>query len=350
VVSKARSVDHVRMGGAMFRNRRVWIGLAVSIVFLALLLRQVDGHELGTALEEIQPTWLVAAFAVELGALWFRALRWRFILDSSVRLKTGDAFSIVIIGYAANNLLPVRAGELVRAQLLYDSHGASRMGTLGTIVVERIFDGLILALFLAGTIALAGGSDFLRVVAALMTAGFVVGTIILALLAMQPAGSDTWTVRLLRLVPMRIRPRARVWVGSFIEGLAGLRGANAWTRVIAATIVSWGLETVAYWLVGIGFGLDLDLPLYLAVCGAANLAIAAPSTAGGVGPFEFFAQKALTAFGVTTAAATVYALVLHALLLIPVVLLGIVLLWRRHMGLGSVLRAGRGAPAEGVAE
>ncbi len=334
----------------MFRNRRVWIGLGVSVLFLALLLRQVDGHELATALEEMQPAWLVAAFAVELAALWFRALRWRFILDSSVRVKTSDAFSVVIIGYAANNLLPVRAGELVRAQLLHDSHGASRMGTLGTIVVERIFDGLILALFLAGTIALAGGSDFLRVVAALMTAGFVVGTIVLALLAMQPAGSDIWTVRLLRLAPMRIRPRARVWVGSFVAGLAGLRGANAWTRVIAATVVSWGLETVAYWMVGIGFGLSLDLPLYLAVCGAANLAIAAPSTAGGVGPFEFFAQKALTAFGVTTAAATVYALVLHALLLIPVVLLGIALLWRRHMGLGSVLRAGQAAPAEGVAE
>ncbi|MCC6381096.1 MAG: flippase-like domain-containing protein, partial [Dehalococcoidia bacterium] len=313
------------MGVAMLRNRRVWIGLLVSVVFLALLLRSVDSHELTAALEEIDPLWLVAAFAVELGALWFRALRWRFILDSHVRVKTQDAFSVVIIGYAANNLLPVRAGELVRAQLLHDSHGASRLGTLGTIVVERIFDGLVLALFLAATIALAGGSDFLRAVAALMTAAFVVGTVVLALLALQPRGSDIWTVRLLRLAPTRIRPRARIWLGSFLTGLAGLRGRRAWALVLGATVASWGLEAACYWLVGLGFGLDLDFPLYLAVTGAANLAIAAPSTAGGVGPFEFFAQKALTAFGVGAATATVYALVLHALLLIPVVLLGIVL-------------------------
>ncbi len=228
--------------------------------------------------------------------------------------------------------------------------GASRLGTLGTIVVERIFDGLILALFLAGTVALAGGSDFLRVVAALMTAGFVVGTLIVAMLGMRGERSDSWTTRLLSVVPVRVRPRARVWLGSFIAGLAGLRGARVWGSVIATTILSWGLEAVAYWFVGIGFGIDLDLPLYLAVCGAANLAIAAPSTAGGVGPFEFFAQKALTAFGVSTAAATVYALVLHALLLVPVVLLGIVLLWRRHVSLGTMLRAGQSAPAEGVAE
>ncbi len=338
------------MGGAVLRNRRVWIGFAVSILFLGLLLRQVDRHELSSALEDVNPAWLVAAFGIELAALWFRALRWRLILDSSVHLKTRDAFSIVIIGYAANNLLPVRAGELVRAQLVYDSHGTSRLGTLGTIVVERIFDGLILALFLAGTVALAGGSDFLRVVAALMTAGFVVGTLIVAMLGMQGERSDSWTTRLLSVVPVRVRPRARVWLGSFIAGLAGLRGARVWGSVIATTILSWGLEAVAYWFVGIGFGIDLDLPLYLAVCGAANLAIAAPSTAGGVGPFEFFAQKALTAFGVSTAAATVYALVLHALLLVPVVLLGIVLLWRRHVSLGTMLRAGQSAPAEGVAE
>ena len=334
----------------MLRNRRVWIGLGVSILFLALLLRQVDRDELAAALEDVEPAWLAAAFAVELAALWFRALRWRLILDSSIRLKTRHVFSVVIIGYAANNLLPVRAGELVRAQLLHDSHGASRLGTLGTIVVERIFDGLVLALFLVGTIALAGGSDFLRVVAAVTSAGFVAGTVVLALLGMQGEGSNSWTVRLLRFVPVRVRPRARVWLGSFIAGLAGLRGLRAWGSVIATTVLSWGLEAMAYWLVGIGFGIDLDPPLYLAVCGAANLAIAAPSTAGGVGPFEFFAQKALTAFGVGTTAATVYALVLHALLLIPVVLLGIVLLWRRHIGLGTMLRAGQRAPVEGVAE
>lgn len=338
------------MDGAALRNRRVWIGLAVSTLFLALLFWQVDRDELNTALHEVNPAWLVAAFAVELGALWFRAHRWRLILDSAIRISTRDAFSVVIIGYAANNLLPVRAGELVRAQLLHDSHGASRLGTLGTIVVERIFDGLILALFLAGTIAIAGGSDFLRVVAALMTAAFVLGTIVLALLALEAEGSDRWTGRLLRIAPGSIRVRGSVWLASFVAGLRGLRGARAWSMVILTTTVSWGLEAAAYWLVGIGFGLDLDFPLYLAVCGAANLAIAAPSTAGGVGPFEFFAQKALTAFGVGTAAATVYALVLHMLLLIPVVLLGIALLWRRHIGLGTMLRAGRQTPAEGVVE
>lgn len=338
------------MGGAALRNRRVWIGLAVSLLFLALLFRQVDRHELTAALEQIEPGWLVAAFGVQMGALWFRALRWRLILDSAIHIGTRDAFSVVIIGYAANNLLPVRAGELVRAQLLHESHGASRLGTLGTIVVERIFDGLILALFLAGTIALAGGSTFLQIVAAAMTAAFVLGTIVLAVLAMQPEERDRWSPRLLRLAPERIRPRARVWLQSFVAGLRGLRGLRSWVLVIATTTASWLLEAASYWLVGIGFGLGLDFPLYLAVAGAANLAIAAPSTAGGVGPFEFFAQRALTAFGVGATAATVYALVLHMLLLIPVVLLGVALLWRRHMGLGTVLRAGRPAPAEGVAE
>ena len=75
--------------------------------------------------------------------------RWRIVLDSTVRITTPNAVSLLLIGYAANNLLPMRAGDVVRAQLLHQQHGTSRLAGLGTVVVEKIFDGIILALFLA---------------------------------------------------------------------------------------------------------------------------------------------------------------------------------------------------------
>ncbi len=110
------------------RNPRIWVGFAVSALFLALLLRQVDRGELVTALAGVHGEWLLLAVAVEFAALWVRGLRWRVVLATTVRVPTAEAWSVLLIGYAANNVLPMRAGEFVRAQLLHDQRGDSRHG------------------------------------------------------------------------------------------------------------------------------------------------------------------------------------------------------------------------------
>ena len=326
--------------------RRSLIGLAVSAIFIVLLLRQVNGPELREAFAAASPGWLAAAFAIYLGALWLRGLRWRLVLRGATPISTNDATALVVIGYAANNVLPVRAGELVRAQLLHERHGADRVAALGTILVERVFDGLVLALFLAGTIALAGGSGVLRLLAAVTGAIFV--AIALALLIGGPRLADNPGAahRLVRPLPARLQHFVAPRLDRFVDGLTTIRGTGAWLAIFVVTAASWAIEAAMYWLVGIGLGLELDPLLYLAVCGAANLAIAAPSTSGGIGPFEFFAREVAVVFGATTAAGTAYAIALHALLLIPVAALGLLLLWQRHIGVRSLLRA---APEEAPA-
>jgi uncharacterized protein (TIRG00374 family) len=332
---------------ARWRDPRVWIGLAVSAVFLVLLLRRVDGAELRAALGDIEPGWLAIALVVYLVALWVRAARWRLVLRPHVAISGGDAFGLLVIGYAANNVLPVRAGELVRAGLLQQRHGTSWTTGLGAILVERVLDGLMLALFLGGTILLAGGNNLLRVLAGVGVAGFALLLgLVIALGASGEAG-ERRVAMLLRLLPSRLRERALTWLRGFLDGLVALRDPLGGALLIGLTAATWLLEAGAYWLVGEGFGLNLDAPLYLAVCGAANLAIAAPSTAGGIGPFEFFAREVAVAFMAPAAAATAYALVVHAFVLVPVVLLGVWMLWRQHLGFGTLWQRGR-AEAEAL--
>jgi len=329
---------------------RAAIGIAGSAVFLLLLLRQVDLGEVGDAFSEVTWAWVLLAGLPFAAGLWVRALRWRIVLRSSVELDATEATSVVVIGYAANNLLPVRAGEVVRAVLVERATGAARMFVLGTIVVERIFDGLVLALFLAVALAVEGSNDTLRLLAVLASVGFAVLTLVLAWLAAAPTQATAWLIGMLRLVPTRFRSRARVWLGSFLGGLGQLRGKRDWSLAAGTTALSWGLEAVSYWFVGEAFGLGLDPWLYLGVAGAANLAIAAPSTAGGIGPFEFFARETLVVFGVSTAVGTAYAIVLHTLILVPVVLVGLLLLWQRHVGLAVLANPERavstGTPIE----
>lgn len=330
--------------GRAVRNPRVWIGLAVSALFMALLLRQVDRDELLASLAGVRVGWLVVAIAVEFIALWVRGMRWRLILHSTVRVRDRDAVAMLLIGYAANNVLPLRAGELVRAQLLYNRHGTGRLATLGTIVVERIFDVLVLALFLASAVAATEVDSALRSSALLLLVLASAAAVCVAVLAAWPRATEL-LVRMLGVLPAGIRPRARAALGSFLGGLSALRGGRAWLAVAAASTVSWALEAAAYWVVGLAFGLPVGPLAYLAVCGAANLALAVPSTAGGIGPFEYFTGLMLRTYGATAVVSTAYALVLHALLLVPVVVVGVLLLWRQHIGIGTIVHA-RAAAAE----
>ena len=324
-------------------KRRAAIGLAVSLLFVALLLWRVDFAELGDAFADARPAWLVLAFGVYLVALWVRGDRWRLALRGTAQLSTNDATALVVIGYAANNVLPMRAGELVRVQLLHDRHGADRARTLGTIGLERILDGLVLALFLAGTIALAGGNATLQALAAAMGIAFVVLTLGLMLLGPRLARDPKLATRLLAFAPGRLRGLIAPRIARLLEGLTAVRSARDWTVIAVVSAASWALEAAMYWLVGVGMGLDLDPLLYLGVCGAANLAIAVPWTSGGIGPFELLARETTVVFGTTMVVGTAYAIALHALLLIPVVLLGLLLLWRRHIAVATVLHAGDAA-------
>ena len=320
--------------------RRALLGLVVSAIFVALLLRQVDGPELRDAFADAQPGWLIGGFAVYLGALWLRGLRWRLVLREATPLSTNDATALVVIGYAANNVLPVRVGELVRAQLLHDRHGADRVGALGTIVVERILDGLVLALFLAGTIALAGGNGTLRALAAAMGVAFVILTLGLVLLGPWLASEPARALRLLRPAPQRLRRLAEPRVERFAGGLTTVRGTRAWGAILAVTAASWACR-----------GGDVLVRRHRPR--ARPRSVALPRRLRGGEPRDRGAEhlgrdrslrvlRARSGGGVRgddggRARRTRFAL--HALLLIPVVALGLLLLWRRHIAVRSLLRA-----------
>lgn len=321
----------------MLSSRRVMLGLAVSAAFLVLLLWQVDFGEIGVALTEAEPGWIALATPVYLLGLWLRALRWRLVLRPSLAISTGDAFAMMMVGFAANNLLPVRAGEVVRAGMLVQGHGSSWTLGFGTIVVERVLDGLVLAAFLAITVAFVGGTTLLTGLALLAGAGSAAALVVLVALAWRPQASTRLITRLLRFSPARWRPRLRALTGGFVAGMTTLRGPRAWSVVTLVTVLSWAAEGVAYWLVGLSFGLDVPAPVYAGVLGAANLALAAPATAGGVGPYEFFTREVVVAHGATTAAGTAYALALHALIVAPLIVVGLIVLWRRRLGLRSLL-------------
>jgi uncharacterized protein (TIRG00374 family) len=325
------------------RRFRVLLGLAVSLLFLGLLLWRADPREIVAAFAGANYVWLIPAVLIFFVELWVRAVRYRFIIHGLKPISATALFPILVIGNMANNLLPLRMGELVRAYLLGERHNLSKMASLGTGVVERIFDGLTLLVLLTATIAVLGASRAVHDIVLIAVAVFALALAVFIACLASPDGSERLVAWLARPLPHRFRDRAVSLAVSFIEGLRSLRHPAAISWVVGTSLVCWLLETVVYACVGQAFALDIHWGYYLMAVCAGNLALTAPSSPGGTGVFEFVVAQVIILAGVDESVATAYAFAAHATVLLPATLLGLYCMWSMHLSLG---RLSRGAESE----
>ena len=350
-----------------FSNWRFWIGLAVSGLFLLLLLiplLRVDRQEIASAFSGVNYLYLAPAIALYFVAVYFRSLRWAYILAPIDRLPAHRLYPVVIIGYMANNLLPVRLGELVRSYFLLRRERVSGSTALATVAVERVYDGIALlsfaaisapALLLLGLFQETG--DFSRGAAlAIAISTVAIFSLALAFLVLSTRPGFSHVVdSVLSLAPAKAHPALSGLVHRFIHGLQVLNSPGRHLGVFLLSWPVWLLEGGMYLLVGYSFGFHLLFGSFwtmalvmMLLTATSNLATALPSSMGGIGPFEVAAQQTLLALGVSELAGTTYALFLHLVTLwLPVTLLGLVLLWRQNLSL-KTLTATTGATAEPV--
>src|SRR5690348_5314325 len=170
---------------SILRNRvlQAAISLAIGAVFLWLAIARIDMNQLWAKLRQVEIQWLALAMAGYWVALTLRSWRWRIILAPVRRLPLGLVMYGLLVGYAANYVLPARLGELVRADFIGRRYGVSRLAVIGTIVVERLFDVVVfIGFILAGLWALHLRDDS-RITPVLHAVELVsVGCILLAVL------------------------------------------------------------------------------------------------------------------------------------------------------------------------
>ena len=349
----------------LIRNWRFWIGLGVSLILLLVLLYQVDLSEVGDALANANYLYLAPSIALYFVAVYFRAVRWRYLLSPMKVLQVGRLYPVVVIGYMANNLLPARLGELVRAYYLARREPINASSALGTVAVERVYDGMSLLAWavVAGPVLLLlgefdGASETARttwiILAALTISLFVGGLVFLTSLATFPKFM-LFLDRMLGVVPNRFRPKARALAYTFVDGLSILNSPRKHLALFLLSMPVWGFECSMYFLIGYAFGIDdhfssvgtLVLVMML-VTATSNLATAMPSSIGGIGPFEVVAQQTLIALGVGGSLAAAYAGFLHlAALWLPVNLAGLAILWRQNLSLRGLTGGSVADPVPG---
>lgn len=330
----------------MSNRVRIALGFLITAVLLWFAVRDVDFSQVGQIFAQARFGWIApAVICVSLG-YFLRTRRWGSLLAPVKRVPFPTLFSSLILGFAANNVLPARVGELIRAHSLGAKTGLSRSTAFSTIVVERVFDGLTLVAFMGLVLLLFPLRDDLPEIRAVMTGSALifltvgVGLVVLLLnerLALRLARA------VLRRFPARLAGRVDQVLLNLLEGLKALRVRRHLATIVILSVIVWSLEASSYFF--ILHALDVPLStsqrvlasLFLLVF--VNLGIMIPSAPGYIGTFQLFAKIALSAFGVGAAMGLSVAIVAHAIQYFLVTGAGLVVFLREHLTLGTIVPA-----------
>ena len=323
---------------------RILVGVAVSVGLFVYLLRSVDLHELGRQLAVTAWAWVVPAVAVGPLGVWARALRWGYLFPP--KSEPPGLVAANMIGYMANNVLPLRAGEFVRvyvaARRLPAHHADSLGGRMwlagATLVVERVLDGLSLVLIVGVLVFFVHVPPAFQYAAALVLATDVIAAAVLVALAVAPDRSRRLLVWASRRWP-GIQERAVAALELFVRGLAGVRTRAHLAPLAAWSVVAWLLPALGAWTLFRAVHLELPLLAGWTVLTFVGFGISIPSAPGYVGVWHAATVLALSMFGVSQATALGYALLYHASQFVPITLVGWLFLVREHVSLGEVMRS-----------
>ncbi len=321
----------------MNRKWQFWLGLLVSAVFLYFALVGLRLDEVWQNIKTARYIWLIPGVIVYFLAVWGRTWRWHYLLASIQKIKLSSLFPIVVIGYMGNNIYPARAGEVLRAYVLKRREGISISSSLATILVERVFDGVVMLFFIFVSLPFAPMPPYLRQLVIWSSTLFfgVLGGFFLV--ASKPHLAKSLYYRTIEsFIPARFRAKVEGILDRFMEGLGGLRRPQDVLMIFFTSVFIWLTETTKYWFVMHGF--DFIVPFYVLMLMTAvvNLATTLPSSPGYIGTFDAPGIRILVQFGVPGPIAAGYTLVLHAALWLPITLLGIFYMLKESIAWGEV--------------
>jgi uncharacterized protein (TIRG00374 family) len=320
---------------------QILLGLAVSAGLLVYFFWDVDLAVIATRLRGTLWTFLALSIALNFASVWARAWRWGYLFPPGPR--PSRLFRSLLIGYMGNNLLPLRAGEVVRVYVA-SRHGPRFWTTFATVVVERVLDGLALGLIVAGLLFLVPVTAEMRWSIVLFLALDLAGIVVLATIATAPGVCRVLIETIFHRVGWLER-RLLGLLDTMTEGLRGIRSPRHAIPVLLSSVAIWMLLALSVWTAMHAAHLDLPLVASWVVLAFLGLGVSLPSSPGFVGVIQAAAVLALALFAVPRAEALSFSLLIHASQFFPLTAVGLVCLLLEHVSLTDAARA---ASSQGV--
>lgn len=313
-----------------------WFNALLAVILLIwggwYVINQITLAEIGRALALANPLYMVLALLVFLLTLVVKAWRWQLqFVPRAERPSFSASFWAMMLGQFVNTAVSfMRLGELARVYALFQQSGISKLKSLGTLVLEKTLDLIMLLLTLIILIPFVVVPDFIAEQGVSLGLAALFALAALYLLAFQTHFILRVTEWLLRPLPLYWQRRLLQFATSGLGGLAALRSSRSLLSLLALSILiailSVLMPLTLFPAFGLPFGLLEAILINLVVTVAGALPVPTP---GKIGVFEFAVVFMLRQFGFTDeATAFSYAVVFHLLIIGPQLLLGAIAAWR----------------------
>jgi glycosyltransferase 2 family protein len=296
--------------------------LGVSAGCLYLAVRGMDFARTAQELRQSSPTPIVGALLFLFLSYWIRAWRWRYLLAPIKSIRVRPLFRSTLIGFMGNYLLPFRAGEFMRAVSIGQTQQISKSAALGSIVLERVFDGLVISLTPFVVLAAVELPPWVTRVNFVLLALYVTGLVGLGI-ATQRGWTELWIQRTVVLLPMRFARRAGPLAVEFLHGMKGITHSRGLMPIALLSIACWVIHGMYFYLMFKALDIELSFSAALVLQMVIGLGVILPAAPGYVGTFEYFTVLGLALFGIGHEAAFAYALLAHICQFIPVSAVGL---------------------------
>jgi len=321
------------------RDYRVWIGIAITVIFGWFVLRDVDFALVVAAIR--QANWLLLvglSVPSYLAVVQLRAMRWRHLTDPIQPIGIRSLFRATAVGFMTNNIFPLRVGEVIRPWYLGREVGAPSAALFGTVILERVIDTIMVIGLAAIAITLGGAGEggVLGQVAIALIPVALAPLIAVVVLRVAPNFIIAVASWFLRPFPARFGNYVIDLLGRFGDGLGALKGGSHLFWIAFHSIVVWFVASTIPILAGFwALGIDLGSPYETLVAAwftlaAVGMAVAIPSAPGFFGTYHAACKLALEPFGVAPEAAVALGTLLHAAFWLTLTLLGLAVLRSRR--------------------
>lgn len=329
------------------RSRFGWptiVGIAITVPLLWWSLRGIHFGEVWEFMRTARTLPLLGTVVAILAVLPLRAMRWRALLSAEKQLPVIPLLHATTIGFAINNLLPARAGEIARAYAARKLTGVSFSSALVTIIVSRVLDGVTLFALLAGATLVGWLSTDAVVVGVPVGRIMQLAVWIFGGLSLLGFSGIVFPKQLLAATRAVCRAVFRQTLANRIvnglqtvlDSLSVLRSARRLITVLGWSFLLWGVNALSFYLCFLAF--DMDVPWYgaLVLQSLINFGLVIPSTPGFVGVFEAVTRASLAIYAVPPGPAISYAVAYHFCAYLPVTLIGLWSLSRAHLHLSEI--------------
>jgi uncharacterized protein (TIRG00374 family) len=303
---------------------RFSLGMILTVFFLWLIFRHLSVVEIRSAFNNASIPLLSLAIVAFFVGYFCRIERWRLMLiQDNPSLSWRSCVGPLMASIAANNILPFRAGDILRAFGFNRRLGISAATSVTTLVVERLLD-LLMLVTLLGVALSYFGLELSKIAGTGGSVLIITGAVILFTLnfpsTLKPLAM--WLCKKISRYLPKLGEKLFLEIEKVFTALEHTSKGHMMLRLLLWSFFAWIAEGFVFWFVALSLpSVANDTAAWLALS-LGTLATVIPSTPGYVGTFDYFTSQAMAALGNSYASSTAFAFLVHAVLWLPPLIVG----------------------------